>query len=65
MLNFIRNISPTELILIAIILILFFGSKAIVGLGKTGGETLREMKNIKKEFGKAVKGVADEVNREV
>lgn len=59
MFNFIKNISPTELIILAVILILIFGSKIVTGIGKTGGETLKEIKNIKKEITSAVSGETD------
>ncbi|MFC1622070.1 twin-arginine translocase TatA/TatE family subunit [Patescibacteria group bacterium] len=49
-LNFVKNISPTELIIILLILIVIFGRKAVTRLGRTGGETLKEAKNIKKSF---------------
>jgi Sec-independent protein translocase protein TatA len=54
MFNFIRNISTTEIILIAIILIVIFGPKIIKALGKTGGESFREVKKIKKELKSAI-----------
>ena len=54
MFDFIKNISPTEIAIIAVILILIFGAKLIIGLGKTSGETVREIKKIKKEFTKAI-----------
>lgn len=54
MLNFIRNLGPTELIIIGVILIVFFGAKKIVNLGKTAGETTKEFKKIKKEFSNTV-----------
>ena len=50
MFDFIKNISSTELILIIIILIVLFGAKVVTGLGKSSGETVREIKKIKKEF---------------
>lgn len=50
MLNFIKNIGPTEWILIAVILIILFGARFVTRLGKTGGETVKEIKNIKKEI---------------
>lgn len=53
MLNFLKNISPTELLIIAFILIVFFGSRIVTRLAKTGGETLRELKNVKKTFTEA------------
>ncbi len=55
MFDFIKNISPTELIIIVLILIVLFGGKAIAGrLAKTSGETVKEIKKIKKEFTKAM-----------
>jgi TatA/E family protein of Tat protein translocase len=54
MLDFVKNISSTELIIILVILIVFFGGKAIVSLARTSGQTVREMKNIKKEFSRTV-----------
>ena len=69
MFNFLRNIGPTELIIIGVILIVFFGAKRIASLGKAGGETLKEVKKIKKEFSGAVEEikkepVEEEENRE-
>ena len=55
MFNLIKNIGPTELIIIVLILIVLFGSKAIAGLGRTGGETFKEIKKIKKGFTEAIK----------
>ena len=57
MFNFLNNISPKEivvLIVIVLIIIVFFGSRAVTGLAKTGGETLKELKNIKKGFKEAI-----------
>lgn len=54
MFDFIKNISSTELILIVIILIVLFGPKLIKALGRTSGETLKEVKKVKKEFTKAI-----------
>lgn len=50
MFGFLKNIGTTEILIIVLILILLFGAKAITRLGKTGGETVREMKKAKKEF---------------
>jgi len=50
MLDFIKNISPAELIIIVLVIVIFFGSKKIASLGKTGGETVKEIKKIKKEI---------------
>jgi Sec-independent protein translocase protein TatA len=50
MLDFIKNISPLELGIIALLLILFFGSRIITNFAKTTGETVKEVKKIKKEL---------------
>jgi sec-independent protein translocase protein TatA len=60
MLDFLKNIGPTEIIIIILILIVFFGSKKVAGLGKTGGDTVKELKKIKKE----ISGAIDEVKKE-
>lgn len=54
MLNFFKTISTTEIVLIVLILVVLFGAKAIVKLGKTSGETVKEVKKIKKEFTKSL-----------
>ena len=50
MLNFLKNIGPTEILVIALILIMFFGTKFVTGLAKTSGSSLKEAKKIKKNF---------------
>ncbi|HEX9600391.1 MAG TPA: twin-arginine translocase TatA/TatE family subunit [Mariniflexile sp.] len=54
MFEFIRNISPIELGAVLLILIALFGAKIVVNMAKTGGQTFKEMKNIKKTFTEAV-----------
>ena len=54
MFNFIKNISPLELGAIGLIAVALFGAKIVTNLGKTGGETFREIKKIKKTFTEAV-----------
>jgi sec-independent protein translocase protein TatA len=60
MLDFLKNIGPTELIIIGVILVVFFGSKKIAELGRAGGETVKEVKKIKKELGSAVEEIKKE-----
>lgn len=59
MFEFIRNISPVELGIIVIILIVLFGGKVITRLARTGGESVKEIKNIKKEFTHAIESDDD------
>ena len=54
MFSFLKNISPVEIGAIVVIALVVFGSKAFISLGKTGGETLKEIKKIKKNFSDAV-----------
>ncbi len=48
MLNFLKNLSPIEMLVIGGILLLIFGRKVFVKMGKSLGETFKEMKNVKK-----------------
>ncbi len=50
MLDFVRNIGPTELIVLALILMLLFGRKVLVGIARSAGETLKDIKKIKTVF---------------
>ena len=59
MLNWIKNIGPTEWIIIALIIVILFGAKIASRLGKAGGETFKEIKNVKKTFTDAVKDDED------
>lgn len=54
--NFIKNLGPTELIVIGIVLLLIFGKKRMSDVAKGLGESGRELKNVKKEFDEAIKG---------
>ena len=44
------GLEPTELIIIAVIILFIFGAKRLPGIGKTMGETVKELGNIKKEI---------------
>lgn len=52
------GLGPTELIIIAVIILLLFGAKRIPEIGKGLGGAIREFRNIKKEVAsdKAEKG---------
>ena len=54
MFNFIKNISPVEIGVIALILFIIFGRGLIIGIAKTGGETLRQIRGIKKSVTDAI-----------
>ncbi|RJR26982.1 twin-arginine translocase TatA/TatE family subunit [candidate division WWE3 bacterium] len=57
--NFFKNLSPTEWVVILVILFVLFGSKVLMKIGKTGGETFKEMKKVKKSFMDAVNDDTD------
>jgi len=63
MFDFIKNISSTELIILVLILVLLFGAKVAVGLGKTSGETVKEIKKIKRTFTEAIDDDANEPHK--
>ena len=54
MFNSLKNISPIELGVIALILIVLFGPKVVTKLGKAAGESFKEIKGIKKTFTEAI-----------
>lgn len=56
MFSFLNNIGPTELAIIVVILIVLFGARLVTNLARTSGASVKEIKNIKKEFTKAAEG---------
>jgi TatA/E family protein of Tat protein translocase len=54
MFGFIKNIGPTEIIVIAVILILLFGSRIVISLGRSAGQTFKEVKKVKNELSDAI-----------
>lgn len=65
MLNFLKNIGPLELIILVSILTLLFGRKAFISLGRTAGESLKEIKKIKKNFNEAIDEEPSKDSKEV
>lgn len=45
------GLGPTELIIIAVIVLLIFGAKRLPEIGKGLGGAIREFKNVKRELG--------------
>lgn len=54
MFNFIKNISPVEIGVIAVILFIIFGRSIFIGIAKTSGETFKQIKGIKKSITEAI-----------
>lgn len=55
MFNFIKNIGSTEIIILVIILVIIFGAKAMMGIGRKSGEAVKGFKQVKKEFTEALR----------
>jgi len=56
-----EGIGLTEIIIIVLVLIVFFGSKRISELARQAGQATKELKKIKKEY----KETLQELNREL
>lgn len=54
MFDFVKNLSPIEIGVIALILVVLFGAGLVSRLAKTSGETFKEVKKIKKTFNEAL-----------
>ena len=44
------TIGPTEVLIVALIIMLLFGGKILNNLGKSAGETIKELRKVGKEF---------------
>ncbi len=64
MLGFLKNIGPIEWLIVAFILVVLFGGKIVKMLGKTSGETVKEVKKIKKTFTEALEDDDDKKESE-
>ncbi len=54
MFDFVKNLSPIEIGVIGLILVVLFGAGLVSRLARTGGETFKEVKKIKKTFNEAL-----------
>lgn len=54
MFAFLNNIGPTEIVIFLIIIFVFFGARAMTGFARTSGETVKEIKKVKKNFTEAL-----------
>ena len=59
-LSLLKNIGPSELIIIGLVLVVLFGGSRIKNLAKGLGASSKELKNVKKEIDKTVSGTDDE-----
>ena len=63
MLSFIKNIGPTEIIVVVAILLLFCGSRIVKMLARSSVESVREIKKIKKNFSEPLKDIKEETEK--
>lgn len=54
------GLGSTELLIIAVVVLIFFGSKKLNELARGLGESTKEVKKVKKEYEQAVSGNYDE-----
>jgi Sec-independent protein translocase protein TatA len=59
MFNFLKNLSPIEVGIIVLILVILFGATFVTRLAKTSGKSFKEIKKIKQTFTEAVEGDDD------
>lgn len=54
MFNFLKNLSPIEIGVIVLVLVVLFGAKTITSLARTSGKSFKEIKKVRKTFTEAV-----------
>ncbi len=64
MIEFLKNISPIEWLVVLLVLVILFGRGIVARIGKASGETVHEIKNVKKSFTDAVEGEEKEEKKE-
>lgn len=57
------NIGASEIILLLIVLVLFFGGTRLSSLAKSAGEATKEIKKAKEEFEEAKKDILKDYNK--
>ncbi len=50
MLSFLKNIGTTEIIIVGLVVLALFGSKIMTGFSRGMGESVKELKKVKKEL---------------
>lgn len=66
MILFLNDIAGSEILLILVFILIFFGSKSIPGIARTFGRTIRQIKDasqdLQNEIKKSTQGIKDELN---
>jgi len=63
MLGFLNNIGPTEIVVVIAILMLFFGGRFVTGLARSSGETVKEIKKIKKSIVEPIEEIKKDTSK--
>lgn len=64
MFNFLKNLSPVEIGVIVLILLILFGAKTVTNLARTSGKSFKEIKKVKQTFTEAVEDNDDKPAKE-
>lgn len=65
MLLFLNDVAGSEILLILVFILIFFGSKSIPGLARTMGRTIRQVKDASEEIQREIKKSGDDMKKEL
>ena len=64
MLLFLNSIGGTEIILIMLVILMFFGSKSIPGIARSLGKGMREIQHASNEIRNEIKNSTDQIKKD-
>lgn len=64
MILFINSIGGTEIILVMLFILMFFGSKSIPGIARTLGKGMREIQHASNEIRNEIKQTTDQIKKD-
>jgi len=65
MILFLNDVAGSEVLLIVVFILIFFGSKSIPGIARTVGRTLRQIQNASSDIQNEIKKTAGEYTKEL
>jgi sec-independent protein translocase protein TatA len=65
MVLFLNDVAGSEILLILVFILIFFGSKSIPGLARTMGRTIRQVKDASEEIQREIKKSGDDMKKEL